>query len=96
MESPRKASHKAVADPGEGPWGPALPFPPNSRFFLDQTETPKGKTKFLKPGSPLPQGLDHHPPSPHQPYESATVKFFCLHSRKVGNILVYNFQIWTS
>ena len=64
MESPRKASHKAVADPGEGPWGPALPFPPNSRLFLDQTETPKGKTKFLKPGSPLYQGLDHHPPLP--------------------------------
>ena len=42
------SSHKAVADPGEGPWGPALPPPPHPRLFLDQTETPKGKTKIFE------------------------------------------------
>jgi len=52
------SSRKAVADTGEGTWGPA----PHPRLFLDETETRRAEKNLLKPGSPLSQGLDD--PSP--------------------------------
>ena len=37
----------SVADPGEGPMGPALlPFPPPPPIFLDQTEARRAEKKF--------------------------------------------------
>ena len=50
-----------VADPGEGPGGPATPLPP---LFLDQTEAPKNFLGDQAP-APLSKGRDDQTPLPH-------------------------------
>ena len=53
-----------MADPGQGPALPAAP-PSSPLLFLDQTEPRKAVKKFLRPPSPLSQGLnDRLPPRP--------------------------------
>ena len=52
------SSHKAVVDPGEGPWGSAPP----PRLLFDQTETRRAEKNFLKPAPRFSQGLDDPPP----------------------------------
>ena len=55
---------RAMADPGEGPGGPAP-------FFLDQTEARRAENIFLgdRPPPPLSKGLDDPPPRLNtQPY----------------------------
>ena len=46
-----------MADPGEGPWGPAPPPPP---LFLDQTEARRAEKIFFgdRASPHLSQGLD--------------------------------------
>ena len=54
-----------VADPGEGPGGPA-PSPPPHPLFLDQTEAQRAEKSFWRLSPPLSQGLND-PPLPHPP-----------------------------
>ena len=46
----------SVADPGEGPGGPAPPPPPT--LFLDQTESQRAEKKFYETGPHRYLGLD--------------------------------------
>ena len=49
-----------MADPGEGPRGPA----PSSPLFLDQTEARRAENIFLETAPPaLSKGLDDCPPA---------------------------------
>ena len=59
FQKERPATNKSVADPGEGPGGPApLMFGPNSG--------PKGRKIFLGDGPPpLSKGLDNRAPPPY-------------------------------
>ena len=47
FQKERPATNKSVADPGEGPGGPAPPL------CLDQTAAPRAKKIFLGDGPPL-------------------------------------------
>ena len=54
-----------VADPGEGPGGPAPS--PSHPLFLDQTEAQRVEKFFWRLSPPLSQGLDDPPPPPPPP-----------------------------
>ena len=49
----------AVADPGEGPWGPELP-----PYFSTKMMPEGPKKTFVETGPPLSQDLDDRPPPP--------------------------------
>ena len=50
----------AVADPGEGPWGPELP-----PYFSTKMMPEGPKKTFVETGPPLSQDLDDRPPLPY-------------------------------
>ena len=51
----------AVADPGEGPWGPELP-----PYFLTKMMPEGPKKKIVQTGPPLSQDLDDPSPPPSE------------------------------
>ena len=75
------SNHSPLADPGEGTGAPA-PLPP--ALIFRPNWGPKGwKNFFWRPGPPLTQGLNDHPPPPSPLSEGLgpllfTVFVFCL------------------
>ena len=56
FQKERPATNKSVADPGEGPGGPAPPL------CLDQTQAPRAEKFFWETAPPLSKGLDNRAP----------------------------------
>ena len=83
-----------MADPGEGPRGPApfFPPPPHTHLFLDQTKAHRAEKKFGDRASPTPlsQGLDPAL-SVNQPKKVHVVSV-CEVGRQFGTLLIILYQ----